>query len=104
MALVPLGTAAAPASRELLAAPLICSFTVKVQAPALVESVTRRLALQDDGAEEVLLGQQQLRFAVAVHVGGAEPGLGDSRAPPGGATSSSSKSLPGTWRRILTFS
>src|SRR5437899_463487 len=35
--LLVLGTAAAPTSRELLAAPLICSFTVNVQPPRLVE-------------------------------------------------------------------
>src|SRR5437763_1947745 len=35
-AFVPFGTAAAPIRRELLAVPLICSLTVKVQPPRLV--------------------------------------------------------------------
>ena len=33
------------------------------------------LGLPDDRAQEIFLGQEQLRFPIAVHVGGAQPRL-----------------------------
>src|SRR5581483_10721426 len=97
--LVQLGTGAAPTRREVLEAPLICSFTLNTQLVVLGEtcsffSTTARRKLRCVSSNS---GLPSPSISAALS-------QGCWISPPGGATSISSKSWPGTWRRIFTFS
>ena len=98
----PGATAAAPTSLELTALPLICSFTEKVHPPLFVEFCR--------AASDFNTTARTKFFCVNNSSGLPSPSTsamlshGCSITPPGGATSTSSKSLSGTCRSTFTFS